>query len=158
MEFVAGARERVARVLTGGKIPRETGHFYAPTLVDGVADDAPISCEEVFASVVTLYEFDTTKAAIERDKYTENGLLNAVWTEKVGRAHTGHRRPRKRDGHGQRLSGSLTGSRLGRVQGDWHRPVEWDSGAFYLQADKKTLLSHLTEMNGFAVYQRARVR
>jgi len=32
---------------------------YAPTLVDGVADDAAIACDEVFGPVFTLHEFET---------------------------------------------------------------------------------------------------
>jgi len=86
--FVNGVKEGDGRVLTGGEIPRETGHFYAPTLVDGVADDAPIACEEVFGPVVTLHEFDTAAEAVERANNTRYGLLNVVWTDQVARAHT----------------------------------------------------------------------
>jgi len=86
-EFVGGARERGAEILTGGEVPREQGHFYAPTLVAGVSDDAPIACEEVFGPVVTLQSFDTAPEAIERVNDSRYGLLNAVWTDQLGRAH-----------------------------------------------------------------------
>jgi len=86
-EFVETARED-GRVLTGGHVPRETGNFYAPTLIDGVTDDAPVSCEEIFGPVLTLYEFETASEAVERANDTRYGLSNLVWTSDLSTAHT----------------------------------------------------------------------
>jgi len=85
--FVDDARERGARVLTGGEVPREPGNFYAPTLVDGVADDAPLVREEVFGPVLTCHEFETAAEAVERANDTRYGLSNLVWTTDLSTAH-----------------------------------------------------------------------
>lgn len=93
------ARDRVARYVTdavedgpgrllaGGEIPRETGNFYAPTVVENVPDDAPLSRDEVFGPVCTLYEFSDEDEAIRRANDTRYGLYATVWTENVSRAH-----------------------------------------------------------------------
>ena len=86
--FVDDAVESGARVLTGGEIPREEGNFYAPTLVEGVADDASIARDEVFGPVFTLHEFETATEAVRRANDTVYGLSNLVWTDDLSTAHT----------------------------------------------------------------------
>lgn len=88
VEYVDRAVENGARVRTGGDIPRERGNFYAPTLVDGVADDAAIACDEVFGPVFTLHEFETASEAVARANDTAYGLSNLVWTSDLSTAHT----------------------------------------------------------------------
>lgn len=77
-----------ARVLVGGEIPRDTGHFYAPTLLDEVDDTAPVACEEVFGPVFTVHKFSDTDEAVQRANATKYGLNNLVWTSDLSRAHT----------------------------------------------------------------------
>jgi aldehyde dehydrogenase (NAD+) len=86
--YVDDAVESGARVLTGGEIPREEGNFYAPTLVEGVADDASIARDEVFGPVFTLHEFETATEAVRRANDTVYGLSNLVWTDDLSTAHT----------------------------------------------------------------------
>jgi aldehyde dehydrogenase (NAD+) len=86
--FVEDARRDGARVLTGGEVLRADGNFYAPTLIDGVSDDAPVSCEEVFGPVLTVHEFETASEAVERANDTRYGLSNLVWTADLSTAHT----------------------------------------------------------------------
>ena len=52
---VAAAREAGATVLRGGERVGEAGWHVAPTLVEGVAVEAPLSCEELFGPVAALY-------------------------------------------------------------------------------------------------------
>lgn len=87
VEAVDRARAQGARVLTGGSVPRETGNFYEPTLVDGLSDDASLSCEELFGPVFTLYEFETASEAVQRANDVRYGLNNVVWTSNLTRAH-----------------------------------------------------------------------
>ncbi len=87
-EYVEEARKQGARVLTGGQILRDTGNFYAPTLIGQVDDDAPISCEEVFGPVITVHEFETTSQVIDRANATKYGLANLVWTSDLSTAHS----------------------------------------------------------------------
>ena len=86
-EYVENAVENGARLRAGGDVPREEGNFYAPTVVDDVADDAPISCDEVFGPVVTLHEFGNEAEAVRRANDTRYGLYATVWTESLSRAH-----------------------------------------------------------------------
>lgn len=85
--YVEDAVEDGGRLLAGGKIPREEGNFYAPTVIDNVSDDAPISCEEVFGPVFTLHEFAEEDEVIRRANDTRYGLYATVWTENLSRAH-----------------------------------------------------------------------
>jgi|AntRauMinimDraft_4_1070384.scaffolds.fasta_scaffold01301_6 aldehyde dehydrogenase (NAD+) len=88
VDAVERARANGGRVLTGGSVPRETGNFYEPTLVDGLSDDAALSCEELFGPVFTLYEFETASEAVRRANDVRYGLNNVVWTNDLTRAHT----------------------------------------------------------------------
>jgi acyl-CoA reductase-like NAD-dependent aldehyde dehydrogenase len=83
---VARAREGGARVLRGGERVGESGWHVAPTLVEGVAVDAPLSCDELFGPVATLHRvggFDEAVAVANASPY---GLTAAIHTASVHRA------------------------------------------------------------------------
>ena len=83
---VATAREAGATVLRGGERLGQTGWHVAPTLVDGVAADAPLSCEEIFGPVAALFRvrgFDDAVALVNDSPY---GLTAAIHTASVHRA------------------------------------------------------------------------
>ena len=67
---VAGAREAGATVLRGGERVGDAGWHVAPTLVENVAVDAPLSCEELFGPVAALFRVggfdDAVKATVEK--------------------------------------------------------------------------------------------
>jgi aldehyde dehydrogenase (NAD+) len=67
-------------VLAGGERVDDEGWLIAPTVFEGVADDAYLSCEEVFGPVTSLYRFSTLDDAIARANAFEFGLSAAIFT------------------------------------------------------------------------------
>ena len=69
-----------ARVLTGGKKLNRPGNFYEPTVLVGLDPHAPVSCEEIFGPVATLFRVANIDEAIEIANVTTFGLGSAAWT------------------------------------------------------------------------------
>jgi acyl-CoA reductase-like NAD-dependent aldehyde dehydrogenase len=67
-------------VLAGGERLDEEGYLLAPTLFEGVADDAFLSCEEVFGPVTSLYRFADVDEALRRANAVEFGLSASIFT------------------------------------------------------------------------------
>ena len=67
-------------VLAGGGRADDEAYLIAPTLVEGLPDDAELSCEEVFGPVASLYRFETFDDAITRANAVRFGLSAAVFT------------------------------------------------------------------------------
>jgi aldehyde dehydrogenase (NAD+)/betaine-aldehyde dehydrogenase len=79
-ELVVGGRPAAPDGLEGG-------FFFEPTLFAGAEVDDPISAQEVFGPVMAASSFTTDEEALTRANATEFGLVAAVWTSDVGRAH-----------------------------------------------------------------------
>ena len=91
-EKVSGYLSRVkapSRILTGGSRPKELsgGNFMAPTVVVDVGLDHPISREEVFGPVVSIYPFTDEKEVCRAVNDTPYGLSASIWTTNLARAH-----------------------------------------------------------------------
>ncbi|WP_309131919.1 aldehyde dehydrogenase family protein [Brevibacterium sp.] len=82
-----------AEIITGGSRPEGLaadlagGAFIAPTLVDNVSPGSMIAQEEVFGPVVAAMRFDDDAEAIALANGTEYGLVSALWTQNLSRAH-----------------------------------------------------------------------
>jgi aldehyde dehydrogenase (NAD+) len=70
-------------VLAGGQRLDDEAYLVAPTVFEGVADDAMLSCEEVFGPVTALYKYDTLTEAIDRANAVEFGLSAAIFTSSL---------------------------------------------------------------------------
>jgi len=73
-------------VLAGGERVDEDAYLVAPTLFEGLADDAFLSCQEVFGPVTTLYRFSSLDEALERANAVEYGLSASIFTSNLGSA------------------------------------------------------------------------
>ena len=84
MEEILGAIERAradgGTMLAGGERADDGGYLIAPTVFEGLADDAELSCEEVFGPVTSLYRYSTLDEAIERANAVRFGLSAAIFT------------------------------------------------------------------------------
>lgn len=78
-------------ILCGGDPPNDArlaeGAYFAPTIIDGADPASPIAQEEIFGPVLTVNRFSTDDEAIELANGTQYGLLGAVWTTDLARAH-----------------------------------------------------------------------
>lgn len=74
-----------AHVLCGGCRPEglDAGYFYTTTLIEGMPDDSPVSCDEIFGPVATIARWRDFDAVLERANETPYGLAAAIFTESL---------------------------------------------------------------------------
>ena len=70
-------------MIAGGGRADADGYLIAPTVFEGVRDDAYVSCEEVFGPVTSLYRFATLDEAMQRANALEFGLSAAIFTSSL---------------------------------------------------------------------------
>ncbi len=83
---LTAVRASSATVLAGGERLDRPGWFLAPTIIEGVAPDAEISCTELFGPVAILYRvtgFDDAVGLVNDSPY---GLTASIHTSSVHRA------------------------------------------------------------------------
>lgn len=86
--YVEGASS--GEVVVGGTAPTdrpEGGAFWLPTLIDGVDPREPIAQEEVFGPVLVTMPFEEESEAVAIANGTPYGLIAALWTRDLSRAH-----------------------------------------------------------------------
>jgi alpha-ketoglutaric semialdehyde dehydrogenase len=76
-------RDEGGTVIAGGERAAGDGYVVAPTVFEGVADDAYLSCEEVFGPVTSLYRFASLDEAIERANAVPFGLCASIFTRSL---------------------------------------------------------------------------
>ncbi|WP_266017748.1 NAD-dependent succinate-semialdehyde dehydrogenase [Brucella intermedia] len=79
-EQVLDAKQRGARIITGGNRLGEAGLFFEPTLLIDVPDDAAIMREETFGPVAAVTAFDDEDEVVARANATQYGLVAYVVT------------------------------------------------------------------------------
>lgn len=78
--WISEAVARGARLLCGGK---RNGSFVEATLLDGVADDLPISCREAFGPVAILEPFTDFATVCKRVNESAYGLQAGVFARDI---------------------------------------------------------------------------
>lgn len=87
--FCDDARQRGARLLTGGKVPRgqEAGYFWSPTILADMPDGARSMTEEVFGPLALVRPFSDLDEAIAAANATDYGLAAYAFTRSLEAAH-----------------------------------------------------------------------
>ena len=84
------AKKQGGRVLCGGGAPTAPdlaqGYYIQPTVIEGLAPSAELSCKEVFGPVATLHLVADVEEALKLANATEYGLTAAIHTRSVDRA------------------------------------------------------------------------
>ena len=83
--LVKGALDGGAEAVTGGSRPDGPGFYYPPTVLTGVAADAPILREEIFGPVAPIVTFTGEEEAVRLANDTEYGLVAYVYTADLAR-------------------------------------------------------------------------
>ncbi len=83
---VDDARQRGAKVVTGGHVHPDLPLAYMPTLITGAPEDALIHQEETFGPVASVLPFDSEAEVIARANATDYGLVAYVVTRDGARA------------------------------------------------------------------------
>ena len=90
LQRILGAIDRAvaggARVVAGGERLDREGWYLAPTLIEGAAPDAEISCTELFGPVALIYRVRDFADALELVNGSPYGLTAAIHTASVHRA------------------------------------------------------------------------
>lgn len=84
--FVERAEKAGAEILIGGAIPDRIGHYYLPTLLANVKQDAEVVQEEIFGPVMTLQSFSSDEEALSMANDVKYGLASSVFTKDIRRA------------------------------------------------------------------------
>jgi alpha-ketoglutaric semialdehyde dehydrogenase len=84
LEAIERGKSEGGRLVAGGERLDDDSYLVAPALFEDVADDAFLSCEEVFGPVTSLYRFGTLDEALERANAVEYGLTAGIFTSDLG--------------------------------------------------------------------------
>jgi acyl-CoA reductase-like NAD-dependent aldehyde dehydrogenase len=79
------AKAEGATVVTGGERLDRPGFYLAPTIVEGAAADAEISCTELFGPITTLHRVEGFEEALAVANASPYGLTAAIWTASIHR-------------------------------------------------------------------------
>ncbi|MES2535725.1 MAG: NAD-dependent succinate-semialdehyde dehydrogenase [Pseudomonadota bacterium] len=84
--LVANADDKGAKVLAGGRRAADKGHFWRPTLLGRVPNDAAVMNEEPFGPIAIANPFSTLEEAVTQANRLPFGLASYAFTESQKRS------------------------------------------------------------------------
>jgi aldehyde dehydrogenase (NAD+) len=87
MGYINAGQKEGAKMLCGGSRVGQKGYFIEPTVFAGVTDEMKIAKEEIFGPVMNILKFKDVDEVVKRGNRTFYGLVAAVWTRDVQKAH-----------------------------------------------------------------------
>lgn len=119
--FVDTGRRQGRLVCGGGRPagPLARGYFLQPTIFADLPDHALVGTEEIFGPVLSVFSFESEAEVLQRANALPCGLVAAIWTGDVDKAH--------------RMAAKLRASVVWVNTYDWFDPPvpfggSWDSG------------------------------
>ncbi|HEV2177343.1 MAG TPA: aldehyde dehydrogenase family protein [Terriglobia bacterium] len=89
--YIASGKEQGAKLLAGGERDTEgeksQGFFMKPTVFADVKPEMKIAQEEIFGPVLAAMKFKDEEEAVAISNGTVYGLVSAIWTRDIQRAH-----------------------------------------------------------------------
>lgn len=90
LNYIESGNTQGAELLTGGKRCKgdlANGYFLEPTIFTHQNEDLSIVKEEIFGPVVAASAFDDFEEVVAKANNTNYGLVAAVWTQDLSKAH-----------------------------------------------------------------------
>ncbi|MFO1172200.1 MAG: NAD-dependent succinate-semialdehyde dehydrogenase [Hyphomicrobiaceae bacterium] len=84
-EHIQDALAKGAKIVVGGKQPKQGGNFFEPTVLANVTPKMKISVEETFGPVAPLFRFKTEDEVVGLANATEFGLASYFYSRDIGR-------------------------------------------------------------------------
>ncbi|XP_004854516.1 alpha-aminoadipic semialdehyde dehydrogenase isoform X2 [Heterocephalus glaber] len=82
---VEEAKKGGGTVVYGGKVMDRPGNYVEPTIVTGLAHDAPIVHTETFAPILYIIKFKNEEEAFAWNNEVKQGLSSSIFTKDLGR-------------------------------------------------------------------------
>uniref|UniRef100_A0A8C7SMD7 Alpha-aminoadipic semialdehyde dehydrogenase n=1 Tax=Oncorhynchus mykiss TaxID=8022 RepID=A0A8C7SMD7_ONCMY len=79
------AKQQGGTVVCGGKVMDRPGNYVEPTIITGLAHDAPIVHTETFVPILYVLKFQTEEEAFAWNNEVKQGLSSSIFTKDMGR-------------------------------------------------------------------------
>ncbi len=87
LRYIDQGKSEGASCIAGGSRHGDRGYFIEPTIFENVRDEMSIATDEIFGPVLTVMSFDDMDDLVGRANDTFYGLVAAVWTSSLAKAH-----------------------------------------------------------------------